>query len=312
LTALQVLGIARLRTLRAAGSIAAVLLLAAPLALAAGAKKNDSSTAPLVPNPKAALILDSGFHDLYILDFDGARAQFRDYQKEQPADPVGKAAEAATYLYEQFNAKGVLTSQFFLDDNRFLGGIEGNSSSNHNIAFLTANQAARQAAQQRLKGNPRDPQALLAITMADGMESNYDELIEKKQLTALGLMRQAEDEAKTLLSVDPTASDAYVALGTSNYVIGCLPGYKKMFLWFGGIHGDKDRGMDQLETAAVEGNHLRPFAKILLALASEREHQDARAHILLVELNKEFPENPLFAHELALLNERLPNLVSLR
>jgi hypothetical protein len=306
------LGTTCLRAVRAAASITGVLLLTASFAVAGGTKKSDSSTAPLAPNPKAVLILDSGFRDLYKLDFNGARSQFRDYQNEQPADPMGKAAEAATYLYEQFNQKGVLTSQFFLDDDRFLGGIEGNSASNHNSAFLTANQAARKAAQQRLKVNARDPQALLAITMADGMESNYDELIEKKQLTALSLMRQAEDEAKTLLSVDPSANDAYVALGTSNYVIGCLPSYKKMFLWFGGIHGDKDRGMDQLQTAAAQGNYLRPFAKILLALAAEREHQDTRAHILLVELNKEFPENPLFAHELALLNQRSPSLASVR
>ena len=301
-----------LGAVRAASSIAGVLLLVAPFAMAGGAKNSDSSTASLAPNPKATLILDSGFRDLYKLDFNGARSQFRDYQKEQPADPLGKAAEAATYLYEQFNEKGVLTSQFFLDDDRFLGGIEGNTASNHNTAFLGANQEARKAAQQRLKANPHDPQALLAITMADGMESNYDELIEKKQITALSFMRQAEDEAKTLLAVDPSANDAYVALGTSNYVIGCLPGYKKMFLWFGGIHGDKDRGMDQLQTAAAQGNYLRPFAKILLALAAEREHQDARAHTLLVELNKEFPENPLFAHELALLNQRSPRLSASR
>ena len=290
-------------------SVAGVCLLAIPLA---SARTKGEAPAATAPNPRAAVILDSGFRDLYKLDFQGARSQFRDYQKEQPADPLGKAAEAASYLYEQFNQKGVLTSQFFLDDEKFLGGIDGAGSSNHNAAFLQANAAARQAARERLKKNPQDAEALLAITMADGMESNYDEIIEKKQLTALGLMRQAEDEAKTLLTVDPQANDAYVALGTSNYVIGCLPGYKKMFLWFGGIHGDKDRGMQQLETAADQGHYLRPFAKILLALASEREHQDVRAHQLLVELNKEFPENPLFARELAELNKREPNLITAR
>jgi hypothetical protein len=258
------------------------------------------------------VILDSGFRDLYKLDFRGARDQFRDYQKAQPADPLGKAAEAATYLYEEFNAKGVLTSKFFLDDDRFLGGVEGDAANNHNTAFLDANAEARAAARARLKIDPRDPQALLAVTMADGMESNYDELIEKKQLPALKLMRQAEDEAKTLLTIDPSASDAYVALGTSNYVIGSLPAYKKMFLWFGGIHGDKDRGMAELQIAANQGHFLRPFAKILLALASEREHQNARARTLLTQLSKEFPENPLFAHELALLDQRDTALLTAR
>jgi hypothetical protein len=288
-----------------------ILFVTVPFASAAD---SDDSPAPnaIAPAPKEVLILDSGFRDLYKLDFDGARAQFRTYQQQRPADPLGKVAEAATYLYEQFNEKGVLTSQFFLDDDKFLGGIDGPVAHNHNAAFLDANAAARAAARQRLKQDPHDAEALLAITMADGMESNYDEIIERKQLTALSLMRQAEDEAKTLLTVDPSANDAYVALGTSNYVIGCLPSYKKMFLWFGGIHGDKDHGMQELQTAADQGHYLRPFAKILLALASEREHQDARAHELLTQLNKEFPENPLFAHELALLNQREPKLVSVR
>lgn len=288
-----------------------MFLLAASLVFARDAGSAASSDS-IAPSPKAALILDSGFRDLYRLDFNGARQEFRNYQTEQPADPLGKVAEAASYLYEQFNEKGVLTSKFFLDDDRFLGGVEGAGSGNHNTAFLKANAEARAAAKARLAINPHDPEALLAITMADGMESNYDEIIEKKELPALTLMRQAEAEAKALLAVDPTASDAYVALGTSNYVIGCLPSYKKMFLWFGGIHGDKDRGMAQLETAAGQGRYLAPFAKILLALASEREHQNGRAHLLLTQLAKEFPENPLFAHELALLDQRDGTLTSAR
>jgi len=258
----------------------------------------------LPANAKAVLILDDGFRDLYKLDFQGARTRFGTYQQQQPADPLGKAAEAASYLYEEFNQKGVFTSQFFLDDNLFLGGIPGDPSKNKNEAFVRANGAARAAARQRLKSDPHDAQALLALTMADGMESNYAELIEKKQLSALSLMRQAEAEAKTLLAVDPSAHDAYVALGTSNYVIGCVPSYKKMFLWFGGIHGDKDRGMQQLQSAAEQGHYLKPYAKIVLALALEREKQNARARVLLVDLAKEFPENPLFAHELALLDHR--------
>ena len=36
------------------------------------------------------------------------------------------------------------------------------------------------------------------------MESDYDPIIQKKQFPALGMMRQAENEATTLLAVDPT------------------------------------------------------------------------------------------------------------
>ena len=34
-------------------------------------------------------------------------------------------AEAASYLFEEFYRQGVMTSEFFLDDKKFLRGIEG-------------------------------------------------------------------------------------------------------------------------------------------------------------------------------------------
>ncbi len=256
------------------------------------------------PDPSARVV-DAGFRDLYELRFDAARAKFSSFQAMRPDDPLGKAAEAASYLYQEFNDKGVLTSAFFLNDAKFLGGVDGTALNNHNEPFLGANRAARDAARRILKSNPRDVHGLLILTMADGMESNYDALIEKKQVAGLGLMRKAESEAKTLLAIDPNALDAYVALGMSNYVIGCLPGYKRAFLWFGGIHGDRIQGMEQLRLAADHGHYLQPFAKIMLALTYEREHQDALAEPLLADLAAEFPANPIFARELALLQRQL-------
>ena len=246
-------------------------------------------------------MLDAGFHDLYSLDFKGGRERFLSYQKLDPDDPMGKAAEAASYLYEEFNAKGIFTSEFFLNDEKFLGGASGSPAENRNDAFLVANRAARDMANARLKADPRDREGLLVLTMTDGMEADYDALIVKKQMAALGLTKQADAEALRLLAVDPNAEDAYMALGAANYIIGCLPGYKRAFLWFGGVHGDRQRGMDQLQRTAEHGHYLKPFAKAWLALACEREHQQDRARQLLAELAAEFPANPLFARELALL-----------
>ena len=247
--------------------------------------------------------LDAGFHHLYELNFREARAQFTSYQKDHPDDPMGKAAEAASYLFEEFHQKGVFTSAFFLDDKKLLGGVEGPAVQNRNPAFLRANQQARQMARRNLGSNPKDATSLLVLSMVDGMESDYQALIEKRQLASLSLMRKAQSEAATALSVNPQAQDAYVAIGAGNYIIGCLPSYKRAFLWFGGVHGDRRRGMEQLESAAANGHYLQPFAKVLLALASVREHQPERARALLADLTREFPANPVFAHELALLND---------
>lgn len=283
--------------------LAAGSMLLCGVAYSAGGEGAGASSDPTAAEP-AAPLLDTGFNDLYELDFQNARAQFLKYQEAQPEDPLGKAAEAASYLYQEFNAKGVLTSEFFLDDHKLLGGVDGKPAANRNEAFLQADHEARAMAQRILKINPHDERGLLALTMADGMESDYDVLIMKKPLAGLSLTKQAEHEATELLAVDPSSQDAYVALGASNYIIGCLPEYKRAFLWFGGIHGDRELGMREMQRAADNVHYLQPFAKILLALAYEREHQPEAARPLLAQLTVQFPQNPLFAHELALLNQR--------
>lgn len=285
--------------------IAAVCALCLLATLSAPAQDDAAKqTGVTVEADPADALLETGFRQLYELNFQGARQQFVSYQKIRPDDPLGKAAEAASYLYEEFNAKGVFTSEFFLNDDKLLKGVDGKPSANRNDAFVQANNQAREMAKQWLQTKPNDPHGLLVLTLTDGMESDYDGIIEKKQLAALGLMRQAEREANALLAVDPNEQDAYVALGASNYVIGCMPGMKRAFLWFGGVHGDRMKGMQEMQLAADHGHYLQPFAKILLALACEREHQMDRARKLLSELATEFPANPLYAHEIALLDQR--------
>ena len=262
----------------------------------------DTSALPRIEAAPSTGMLEGGFRNLYELNFRGGRDKFVSYQRLEPRDPMGKAAEAASYLYEQFNSKGIFTSEFFLSDEKFLGGAIGTPADNRNDAFLSANHAARDMAETVLKTEPRDSHSLLVLTMTDGMEADYDALLVKKQMAGLSLTKQADAEAAKLLAVDPSAEDAYMALGAANYVIGCLPSYKRAFLWFGGIHGDREKGMEQLQRAADRGHYMQGFAKAWLALAYEREHQPEQARRLLTELMAEYPANPLYAKELALLD----------
>lgn len=265
------------------------------------ATKQAPGDPPAMSSDPVPAFLSDGFQQLYSLDFQGARGQFTDYEKARPDDPMGKAAEAASYLFQELNTKGVLSSDFFLDDDKLLKGLAGDPEANANPDFVAANDQARQMARDALSTNPTDTNALLVLTITDGMESDYDQIVERKQIPALSLTKQAEEEAHKLLALDPSAKDAYVALGAAHYIIGCLPGYKRAFLWFGGIHGDREKGMDEMKIAASQGGYLKPFAQILLALAYRREHEPAKARKLLAQLTEEFPSNPRFAYELSLV-----------
>jgi hypothetical protein len=246
--------------------------------------------------------LDAGFHLLYELNAAEARAQFAAWQKAHPEDPLGSASEAASYLFEECYRQGVLTSEFFLDDKRFLGKIALKPDQALRTAFFAAVQRAQDLARLRLKANPDDANALFALTLSVGMQADYASLIEKHQLESLRMIREADKLANKLLAVAPDAADAYLTLGAANYIIGSLPAPKRFFLRFVGIRGDKRGGIQQLKIAAGRGHYLRPFAKILLALAALREKQIELARTQLTELVAEFPQNPLFASERAKLN----------
>jgi len=243
--------------------------------------------------------LSSGFHSLYEQNFSEAREKFDNWESQHPKEPFGQVALAASYLFEELYRQGVLSSDFFLNDKRFLHGIEGKPDPARMKSFQEALDRARKLAKERLANNPRDPEALFALTLTAGMESNADIMLKKQHLESLKRLKEANEHAKQLLAQVPDANDAYVALGTANYIIGSLSGGTRFLLHFGGIHGDKKLGMQQLGKTIDGGRYLQPYAKILLALAARRENQNPMAQKLFLELSREFPESPLYAAEYA-------------
>lgn len=284
-----------------ARSLICCLLFGAVGGVAPGAPATQANS----PEDQAGILrapeIDAGFLLLYELKPAEARAKFAAWRESHPEDPLADASEAASYLFEECYRQGVLTSEFFLDDERFLGKVALEPDPELRAAFFAAVERAQDLARVRLKADPKDAGALFAMTLSTGLQADYASLIDKRQLDSLRMIRDADKFANKLLAVAPEAADAYLTLGAANYIIGSLPATKRFFLRFVGVRGDKRRGIQQLEIAAAQGRYLRPFAKILLALAALREKQPELARAQLVELVAEFPENPLFANELAKL-----------
>ncbi len=243
--------------------------------------------------------LDSGLRLLYNLKFSDARQHFVEWERQHPSDSLGPSLEAAADLFEEFYSEGMLTSEFFGDDKQMFGGVARKPDPALEAGFNNAALRSQESARRVLDSNPSDPGALFALTMDSGMLADHASLIQKRALESLHHLREANRNAQRLLQVAPDTEDAYLALGTANYVIGCLPGYKRAVLWMGGVHGDKALGMQQMTRVATQGQYLRPYAKLLLALAAKRENQLPLAREELTQLAAEFPDNPLYARELA-------------
>ncbi len=243
--------------------------------------------------------LEEGYKLLYEQKFEDARQVFEKWAAANPDEPFGQVSLAASFLFEEFFLQRVLTSDYFLNDKRFLGGIEGTPNAERIGSFDKSIVHARQLAVARLKKHPRDPESLFAITLCAGMQSDADSMLLKKHLDALKHLKEANANAEMLLAANPDAYDAYVAPGIANYVIGSLSSSARFMLWFGGIHGDRTLGMTQVQKTADQGHYLQPFAKILLALSARREKKDVIARKNLKELTEQFPGNSVYDAEYA-------------
>jgi hypothetical protein len=245
---------------------------------------------------------DRGFRLLYDLDFDSAHQVFSSWQKEHPEDPLSPACDAAGLLFAEFHRLGVLEAQFYENDKAFDGRKKLSPDPDVRARFDAALSEAERRAQARLARDPENRDALFAMTLSSGLKADYAALIEKRNLASLRFTKEATKWAQQLLTVDPDCYDAHLATGISKYIIGSMAAPVRWILRLGGVSGDKKAGITELQLTAEHGRYLAPFARILLAIAYVREKDNPRARELLASLRDEFPNNPLFAREIARLD----------
>ncbi len=247
--------------------------------------------------------LDQGYRALYNLDFDRAQATFMQWEMHEPRNPLGPASRASGYLFQEFDRLGVLRSELFTDDKSFEGRSKPLPDKQVKLRFQQQISAADRLADEMLAANPSSPDALLAKTLVDGLQADYAALIEKRNGASLSYTKEGRRWAESLLRVDPDCYDAYLALGAENYLVSIKPMLVRWIARLSGARDDRARGIEQLMMTSQNGRFLKPFAKLLLAVAALRDHDTGMARTLLTELRQEFPQNPLYAYELNRLTD---------
>lgn len=274
-----------------------LILPATVLAVALLSRPAFAADLPSAPTP-----LERGFHLLYDLDFAHAQQEFTGWQQQHGEDPLGPASEAAALLFSELNRLGVLEAQFYTKDSTFNSRPKLSPDPAVRSRFNAVLARTETAARNRLAKDPKDPDALFAMTMASGLRADYAALVEKRNMASLHYTRDAESWANQLLAVDPHCYDAYLAIGISKYIIGSSSAPVRWLLRLGGYEGSKQGGIADLRLTADHGHYLAPFARILLAIAYVRENDKREARQVLTSLQQEFPANPLFPREISRLD----------
>lgn len=246
-------------------------------------------------------LLDRGYAGLYNLDFAGAQKDFASWEAQHPDNAVGPVSQAAGLLFSEFHRLGVLESQFYEDDSAFAARRKVSPDPELRGRFETEIGRAEHLAHARLANDPKDRDALFALTLSSGLQADYAALIEKRNLASLHFTKQASTQAQQLLEVCGDCYDALLATGFSKYIIGSMSAPVRWILRMGGLPADKDAGISDLQKTADRGHYLAPFARILLAIVYVREKDKPRALQILTSLRSDFPANTLFPREIARL-----------
>lgn len=256
-----------------------------------------------LPAP-AAPSLDQAFDRMYRHQFPAALDIIAAYTEQHPTDPLGYTMRAAANLFAELDRLQILESEFFNDDKRIAEKRQLKADPAVRTDVYDSLAKARQLGQASLAAHPQDRNALFALCISYGIQTDYMALIEKKQLRSLSAARESHDWALKLLKLDPNYYDAYLTTGVSEYLLGSVPFFIRWVLRFEETKGSKNQAVANLEKVAQNGRYFRPFAKILLAIIHLREKRFLEAEMRLAELHREFPENPLFKKEMEKLAQR--------
>jgi len=251
----------------------------------------------LLAQPKT--LIDQAFERLYNFDFPHAQEILDRQVQLAPGDPLPLCVKAAGYLFSELYRLKILELDFFTDDDKVVDRKALVPDPAVRQAFLRSRADAERLASAHLAAHPDDPDALFALCMATGLETDYAALIERRRFGSFALSKRNQVYARRLVALNPPVVDAYMTFGTVEYVVGSLPFFLRWFVRFDQISGSKQKGIEDLELVARSGRYYGPMARMMLAVIHVREKRPAKAEELLTGLVAEFPENPLFRKELS-------------
>ena len=242
------------------------------------------------------------FDHLYNFNFPAAHRDINQYIVAHPKEPLGYAIRSAAYLFYELDRLGILETEFLTSDKHIAEKKALRPDPQVRALFLKALEDAQSRAEVALAADPRDRQALFAMSIVEGVTTDYMAFVEKHQIASLSPAKRSNSYAQQLLKLNPPCVDAYITAGISEYMVGSLPFFIRWFVRFDNVQGSKEQGVKNLELVIREGHYFKPFAMILLAIIDLREKRPRETGKLLEGLARDYPSNPLFRKELARMN----------
>jgi tetratricopeptide (TPR) repeat protein len=228
----------------------------------------------------------------YNLDHAEALAAFREAIAADPDNPAGYRLAAATTWITVLFDQGAVT----VED--YLGQARANITRPAPPPALDASfrkllQQARALAERQLKARPKDADAHYQVGTTYSYEASYAATVEGKVRGSLGAAKRAFSEHERAIELDSSRKDAGLVVGLYRYAVSELSVPLRLFAFFAGFGGGRERGLRMVEEAARYPSDVQPNALFTLILLYNRESRFDDALRVIAQLQTRFPRNRL-------------------
>ncbi|MCC7437176.1 MAG: DUF3808 domain-containing protein [Armatimonadetes bacterium] len=214
-------------------------------------------------------LVQQGIEQLYSVQFDAAAASFDQAIKADPSDPRGHFYRANVHLWSYLFARQQAQS----------------------LLYFNASDRVIKVAEARLKSNPGDHRSRMFLGMTYGYRAIANARAENLMSAALSA-KTCYDQLTTVAKADPKLADAQLGLGIFHFVFGSVPKAAGVLAGLGGVKGDAQLGLREIENAAARGFYFRNDAKLILALLNIYYRDDFKAgEKTLSEMARKYPKN---------------------
>jgi len=277
---------------------AAVLLVSATVVVCSGGVSAAPSKLLQSVTPEFQQSWNEGLVALYSLDYATARSRFEGMRTLLPHHPAGYLYGASCLWLETLYAQRRIQSSLY-NDRAFYAPTSEKVDPMLDRRFRELLGESLKRVDAALALDRKDPEALYFKGTAYGLLAAYESTVARSFFGALKNGLKAVKTQRETLKVDPSFADAYLSIGLYDYVLGNRPFIIKFLVALWGYRGSRERGIQELETAAAKGRYNGDEARTVLIALYIREKRLADALRLVEQLASKYPRNALFALERA-------------
>jgi len=242
---------------------------------------------------------------LYRLDHDGALESFASLIEQYPEHPGPPLSKAVTLWLRELFMREDLDLERFISPGHFTRPGEREMPEAARTEFFELVEQSQRTVSRYLKNDPDDVEALYYLGASHAALGVFAFTIDRGFREALEHGKEAYRIQRAVVAAEPEFDDAYMTLGTYEYVVANLPWYIKWIATLAGYRGSERRGFEYVSRAATEGFLVTDDARVLLMVMYVREERYGFALEMAGQLHQRYPENFLLHLNQAQILERM-------